>query len=308
MRTFQPHRVLCPVDFSSHSEQALRVAGEIALAFGAEVIVLHAQRFEPPLYFTASQTAALKAQLRRGLRAARKFLEDFAERQLPEGVPRSFEIVEADPAPAILESSEKSAIGLVVMGTHGRTGLTRIRMGSVTETVLKQISIPILTVAPQAALLPAGSRIRRIFCPVDYSDLARIAFRHAVVLSQKLGAELIVAHVLESGAALDQASQALCDWVPADVRQQCSIREVVRQGAPAEQILQEVKRSHADLLVIGAAPRNILGAMLFGSTSERLIRSAPCPVFSVIGKSRKSVTIGRGSDTGEKVISVGTTN
>jgi nucleotide-binding universal stress UspA family protein len=306
MPTFQPRTILCPVDFSSHSERALRVAGELALAFGAQVIVLHAQRLEPPLYFTASQTASLKAQLRRGLRAARSFLEDFTQRQLPEGVTRSFEIVEADPAPAILEFSSRSAIGVVVMGTHGRTGLTKIRLGSVTESVLKQIRLPILTVGPQAVPIPEGARIRRVFCPVDYSDSARIAFRHAVDLSQKLGAELIVVHVLENGGKLDHATQALCEWVPADVRQQCSVKEVVRQGEPAAQILQEVRESHADLLVIVAAPRNVLGAMLFGSTTEKLIRIAPCPVFSIVVKQGIRATATRTSSTREKTAPVET--
>lgn len=302
MQTFQPRHVLCPVDFSSHSELALRVAGEVAGAFGAEVIVLHAQRFEPPLYFTVSQTAALKAQLRRGLRTARAYLEDFARKQLPKGLPRSFDVVEADPVPAILESCKKSAADLIVMATHGRTGLTKIRLGSVAESVLRQISIPILTVGPQVAPFRTGSRIRRIFCPVDYSDLARAALEHAVVLAQRLDAELIVGHVLEASGPLDQANQALCDWVPASVRRQCSIKEVVRQGEPAEQILQEVKKSHADLLLIGAAPRNVLGAMLFGSTTERLIRSAPSPVFSVISKERRSLTQAPTSNVGKRPI------
>jgi nucleotide-binding universal stress UspA family protein len=286
MRTFRPRHILCPVDFSSHSELALRLAGGIAAAFGADVIVLHAQRFEPPLYFTEAQTASLKAQLRRSLRAARSFLEDFAQKQLPNGLPRSVEVVEADPVPAILEFCKKSPADLIVMGTHGRTGLTKIRLGSITESVLQQITIPIITVGPQVTPFPAGGRIRRILSPVDYSDLARAAFEHAVVLSQKLKAELVVTHVVEAGGTLDEARQALCDWVPAGVREQCSFKEVVRQGEPAEQILQELKKSRADLLVIGAAPRNVLGAMLFGSTTEKLIRSAPCPVFSVIGRQR----------------------
>lgn len=262
----------------------MRVAGQVASAFGAEVVALHAQRFEAPLYFTAAQTAALKAQLRRGMRDARSYLQDFAEKQLPSGIRRSFEIVEEDPADAVLDFSRKSAADMVVMATHGRSGLAKIRLGSVTETVLRQINIPILTLGPQLKPFPAGSRVHRILCPVDYSHLARVAFEHAVILSQTLGAELIVVHVLDAGHAVDQAKQSLCDWVPEGVRQQCSIKEVVRHGKPAEQVLQEVKESGADLLVIGAAPRNVLGAMLFGSTTERLIRSAPCPVLSVIGK------------------------
>jgi nucleotide-binding universal stress UspA family protein len=296
METFILRKILCPVDFSSHSELALRTAGEFAAAFDAELIILHAQRFEPPLYFTASQTAALRAQLRRGLRAARKFLEDFAEKQLPAGVSRSYEIIEADPAPAILDAAKKSAAGLIVMGTHGRTGLTKIRLGSVTETVLRQVMIPIATLGPHVAPLPAGRRTHRILCPVDYSELARTAFGYAVTLAQRFGAELVITHVVEDESSVGPASEALCDWVPADIRQQCSINEIIRYGEPAAQILEELKRSGADLLVIGAAPRSALEAALFGSTTEMLIRNAPSPVLSVIRKPKKAVVAVNNAD------------
>lgn len=59
METFEPQKLLCPVDFSQHSELALRMAGDIAAAFNAAVLVLHAQRFEAPLYFRVAQYGAL---------------------------------------------------------------------------------------------------------------------------------------------------------------------------------------------------------------------------------------------------------
>ncbi len=286
MPTFQPKQILCPTDFSEHSAAALRAAGGIAKAFDAKVMVLHAQRLEAPVYFTKAQTQALRAQLRRGARAARDFVSKFATQYLPESVEHSVLLVEQDPVQAILQELKRERAGLLVMGTHGRTGLARIRLGSVTESILRQVTVPVLTVGPHIKPTPALGSLRRVLCPVNYSDLAQVAFEHAAALAVKTGAELVLTHVLESEAHGNEAQdlQELCDWVAPEVRQRCTVREVVKQGSPAEQIVAEAKNSRADVVVVGAHPRSFLGTVLFGSTTELVIRNAPCPVLSVIRK------------------------
>jgi len=289
MAEFDLKRVLCPVDFSAPSAAALRLAGGMAKTFGAELTVLHAQHLEAPVYFTAAQMQALKAQLRRSLRVARASVADFVARYLPEDLPRAIEVVEDDPVAAILRAAKNSKAGLVVMGTHGRTGLAKVRLGSVMESVLRQTNVPILTVGPGIKSVASLGTIRRILCPVNYTSLAKSAFEHARELAERTGAELILIHIAEQstpGQGLDEARRALCDWVAPDVRERCSVKEVVRQGNSAEQIVAEAKSSGADLVVIGAQPRESLGAMLFGSTTEAVIRRAPCPVFSVVRRER----------------------
>jgi nucleotide-binding universal stress UspA family protein len=88
----------------------------------------------------------------------------------------------------------------------------------------------------------------------------------------------------EAGRTLEEIRQLVCDWVPAAVRSRCTVKEVVRQGHAAQQIVAEAKESHADLIVVGAHPRSFLGTILFGSTTEFVIRNATCPVLSVIHK------------------------
>ena len=282
---FKLERILCAVDFSKHSAAALRVSGGLAKAFNAEVIVLHAQRLEAPEYFTVAQIKSLNAQLRRSLRAARQYVDSFTAKNLPAGLEHSTLIVESDPVEAILRTLKASRADLLAMGTHGRRGLARLRLGSVSESVLRQAARPILTVGPGVRQLASLGTFRRVLCPVNFSDLARHSLEYAVAIAEKTGAELIVTHVLEEGAQQPaSARQALCDWIPRDVRERCSVREVVRSGNPAEQTLLEVEQSRADLLVMGAQHRDVLGSLLFGSTTERIIRSAPCPVFSAVVK------------------------
>jgi len=286
MSTFQPRHVLCPTDFSEHSAAALRAAGGVAKAFGARVIVLHAQRIEAPTYFTAAQTKALRAQLRRSARAAWGFVNDFATKYLPADVEHSVLLMEDDPVLAVLRVLKDLRAGLVVIGTHGRTVLARIRLGSVTESVLRQVSVPMLTVGPRIKPTPSVGRFRRLLCPVNYTDLAQAAFEHAVALAEKTRAELVLAHIQEHGAEGETTEPLgqLCDWVSGEVRARCAVKEVVKAGNAAEQIVAEAKASQIDCIVMGAHPRSFLGTTLFGSTTELVIRNAPCPVLSVIRK------------------------
>lgn len=287
MHAFQPKRILCPIDFSDHSAAALRVGSGIARAFQAELIALHAQRLAAPVYFTAAQLAVLQAQLRKSAKAAQAFINEFVRKNVPEDVRHSIRLLEDDAVPAILRLLKESRAGLVVMGTHGRTGLERIRLGSVMESVLRQVSVPVLTVGPRIKAASIPRTFRRILCPVNYGDAARFALEHAVAIAEKTGAELIVAHAVEAAATdnpPEEAREKLCDWIGPAVRSRCVVREVVRHGHAAQELVAEMKDSGADLAVVSARPRKFLEIILFGSTTEFVIRNAPCPVLSVIRK------------------------
>jgi nucleotide-binding universal stress UspA family protein len=282
---FRAKRILCPVDFSPQSAVALKVAGRVAMAFGSEVMVLHAHRLEAPVYFTRAQTQALKAQLRRSAKSGRAYLRDFADQHLPEKVPHSVMLADRDPVSAIQRAIRDWRPGLVVMATHGRTGLTRLRLGSVMESVLRQSTVPVLSVGPGVKAALSFAPIRRILCPVALEDTSQVAFQHAATLAEEAGAELIALHVAKNGAKAEtpgRIREQLCAWVPGDMRNRCSIREVVRTGHPAEQIVAEAKASRADVVVIEARPRRFLDSILFGSTTESVIRNSPSPVLSVI--------------------------
>jgi len=289
MNTFAPQHILCPVDFSDQSAAALRVAGIIAQAFGSEVVVLHVQRLEAPVYFTVAQTQALRGQLRRSARAAKKHASEFAHKHLPELVAHRVMVMEDDPVSAILKTQHEIGADLIAMGTHGRGGLARVRLGSIAESILHQAEVPILTVGPRMKLTPTRDAIRRVLCPVNYRPSSQTALEHATALAARTGAELTVAHIDEAplGKRAQDSLAQLCELIPATVRAHCTVKEVVKQGSAAEQIIDEAEKSHADLLVIGSQPRSFLGAVLLGSTTELVIRSAACPVLSVTGNDLK---------------------
>jgi len=277
-------RVLCPVDFSEISAAALRTAGGLAQALQSELTVLHAQRWEFPLYFTAAQTQELETQLRKSDKAAQEFFEGFVARNIPAGLPRKYRFVEDEPVAAILRAAGEVKADLIVMGTHGRTGWTRFRMGSVLEGVLRQAKVPVLAVGPAAS--PAdGAAVREILCPVDFDPQSKATLELGALLTERTGARLTVLHVLdrppESEGALKTAEERLCEWGRADGTTECSLRHAVRHGNAVQAIVEEARRLGADLLVIGARPRPALTSIMFGSTTEALIRTAPCRVLVV---------------------------
>jgi universal stress protein A len=169
------------------------------------------------------------------------------------------------------------------MGTHGRGGLARVRLGSIAESVLHQAEVPILTVGPRMKLTPTVDALRRVLCPVNYSPSSQTALEHAAALEASTGGELIVAHINEAprGKSAQDSLERLCEWIPATVRAHCAIKEVVKQGSAAEQIVEEAEKSHADMLVIGAQPRSLLGTVFLGSNTDLVIRSAACRVLSI---------------------------
>jgi nucleotide-binding universal stress UspA family protein len=136
--------ILHPTDFSAHSEYAFRLASSLARDYGARLIVLHV--FERPLFIhggvmTAPPEPPPPEEQRHAIR-------EQLQRIKPPDPAVSVEHVleEGDPATGILQVAQERSCDLIVMGSHGRTGLGRLFMGSVAEKVVRKAPCPVLTV------------------------------------------------------------------------------------------------------------------------------------------------------------------
>ena len=132
--------LLVAVDFGDASARAIGVAGAIASHFGGRLVALHAERFDPPPYFTLEQVARLEAERRVAEAAAAAHLLQFALEQT--SYPVSPAIVNETPVDAILHATAN--VDLVVVGTHGRRGPGRWWLGSVAERVVRGTTVPVL--------------------------------------------------------------------------------------------------------------------------------------------------------------------
>lgn len=142
MWTFPPRNILVAVDFGDASSRAVRVAGDLARAFGARISAVHAETFEAPPYFTREQLRVIEQQRRAARRKAVQYLSRIAT-QLA-GMNVEAIVADSPAAPAILEAARDQ--DLIVMGTHGRRGPARWWAGSVAERVAREARIPVLVV------------------------------------------------------------------------------------------------------------------------------------------------------------------
>ena len=175
-----PRTVIAGVDFEDASARALALAGTVAAAFDARLIALHAERFEPPRYFTLEQIERLEAERRTAQTAAADHLARFAAAATSHRV--ESRVVDEPPVDALLNAA--SAADLIVVGTHGRRGPGRWWLGSVAERIVRAATIPVLVT--RAADTPARDVFEHIVLVRHGGDVdqpARACAEHLASIS-----------------------------------------------------------------------------------------------------------------------------
>lgn len=147
-------KILVPVDFNPLAAAALEYAACVAEKSGGTLIVVYADTFEPPVEVMAMHTPALTAAIEESRARTAEELAEYVNEYVDETLPLETEVREALPVPAILGAIAEHEPDLVVMGTHGRGGLTRLLFGSVTEAVLREAKAPVLTINRVDATVP----------------------------------------------------------------------------------------------------------------------------------------------------------
>jgi nucleotide-binding universal stress UspA family protein len=138
-------RILFPTDFSAYGQEALRWATVLARDTGATLIIAHVE--EPPMAYGGGEMYFPSEE------GNREELKQALVKIVPTDakVPFEHKLLVGDPANAIVEAAEQERADLIVIGTHGRTGLTRLLMGSVAEAVVRKAKCPVLTVKHPSA-------------------------------------------------------------------------------------------------------------------------------------------------------------
>jgi nucleotide-binding universal stress UspA family protein len=292
-------RILCPVDFSGHSRVALDYATALARWYDAEVTALHAYA----VAMVPATVGVFPAAGSVGLPLTREEVERDLQRFIQPDRAAGLNVVPAvtvgGPARSILEAADRLPASLIVMGTHGASGVERLMLGSVTEKVLRKAACPVLVVTRDADA-PSGSPVlfRRILCAIDFSPCSNRAMSYALSLAEEAGGALTLLHVLESFAeepltyghidigeyhrhAESLALERLNSLVPRETRSWCRCTPMTRFGKPYQEILAAARDLQAELIVLGVRGRNPVDLALFGSTTNHVVRSADCPVLTV---------------------------
>jgi nucleotide-binding universal stress UspA family protein len=286
--------ILCPIDFSETSRHAVARAAAIARGTGAGVTVLHVAVSRPamdvpPLLLEAGDRARLLEEMSQFVAAAAPDLR------------ADYRVLQAERADtAILATVDDIDPDLLVMGTHGRSGVRHLLLGSVTEKVIRRAPCPMLIVPPAAPGAAADGPVsfRQIVCPVDFSPSSEAAITHAISLAAGAGASLLLLHLVElppvmldlgpspdfAAIAAQTASEAerrLHELVPATAREFCTVESQVVDGRAHGGILRAAAERGADLIVMGVHGRGVFNLLLFGSTTHHVLHEARCPVLIV---------------------------
>jgi nucleotide-binding universal stress UspA family protein len=291
-------RIMCPIDFSDTSRGALKHALAIAKWYESSITALHVIDLpilpEPPILFAEPGIETPTSERRQLLlEKLRGWLEP-ADRA---GVKTEAIVDEGQPATRILDRASTLGTDLIVIGTHGLSGFERFVVGSVAEKVLRKAACPVMTVPP-AAVSDAKVPYARLLCPVDFSEPSLEALRFAFSLAQESDARLTILHVFDWPAddeliveqfeapefkALveSRARVRLEGLVSPEVRVWCRPETKVGYGKPYRHILATAEAEGTDLIVMGVRGRNALDLALLGSTTNHVVRRAPCPVLTL---------------------------
>lgn len=281
--------ILCPVDFSDFSERAYDYAQSLARHYEAKLLVQHVVPLLPldyPYFSFSDSWGELYSNVNA---SAKQRLQELVKSRGWAGVPTDIITGQGSPAREILAFAGMRSVDLIVMGTHGRQGLDRLAMGSVTERVLRNAVCPVLTISKPAHDFVAGAKdqdpvqMHRILFCTDFSEHSERALRYALSLAMEYNAELTLLHVFEKAPGdpdlTPRVIRQLEESVPAEAHDWCTVKTAVRTGKPYYEIAQMAREAPMDLIVMGVRGRNVLDLALFGSTTHRVIQLGPCPVL-----------------------------
>lgn len=294
-------RILLATDFSDCAGRAEEYALFVAQACAAKLDVLHVLEFQPGMDPEYQVNSLYLEELRKD---AANRLEEFVRRAAQQGVTATRREVLGIPSQCINEAARESEADLVVLGTHGRTGLEHILLGSTAERVVKGAPCPVLTVrlprdrdrGPAAAGGTAPPRVRNVLVPVDFSDCSLEAWAYAVQVAKQFDAAVTLLHVMEPVSygldftlshARDERKMRerletrLFDLVASLKDLSLTGRHVLRGGAPADSILECAGKDGCDLIVMGTHGRRGMSHFVSGSVAEAVLRRASCPVLTV---------------------------
>ena len=287
--------IVCPVDYSDCSKRALRYAGALAEHFGARLVVMHVFDSMLAAASVVHQYDLLGADEQEQLRA---FVEGHVPDSVRQGRRLERVLTIGSPSAEILSQVTSRAADLLIMGTHGLSGVRKIVFGSTLQAVLVKVRIPVLAVphldrgeaAVDAPLISSGA----VLAPVDFSAESRAAATAAAGLARAFGLKLSLLHVIDSPKAGVgwQHGAVPGDRVPAlnpsvsmsdlaeSLGPHLDVHAWIEHGEPAEEIARHAREKQSALIVMSLGSSAMYGRAP-GSIAYKVLCLAPVPVFAL---------------------------
>lgn len=290
--------VLAPTDFSPASHKALRYAAALATRSGATLHIVHVSEID----YAIPGPALLAQDPFTSDTENGRALKQQVEAQIGSCLSPIFHGRTGRAFDQICRSARELKADLVVMATHGRTGLKRFVLGSNAERVVQHSSAPVLIVREsEREFLSDGQQLQvnTILIPTDFSDSAREALNYALHFARRFGSRLVLFHSFNvpQFVATDQYGPHRFGCEPEELQAAAEgqMRELVdrvdfggvqfetliQPGRAAEAICAYAERQKIDLIITSTHGRTGLMHVLIGSVAEHIVRYARCPVLVV---------------------------
>ena len=285
-------RILVPLDGSKLAEQVFPHVAELAKAFGSEVVLVAVCEPEEKDYghacrlYINNEAKQLSGAMEKGLAVTIKA-----------------EVLVGKPAKQILDYVEENDIDLIIISSHGRSGLTPRSLGSTVNKLLHRASVPLIIVRAEEILLESAKSelLKRILIPLDGTEENAVILPYVVELTRKLDSEVILIQVIEPGhhvhtiMGLDyipfkdrdmdsmntKARKYLNEVSEQFVATKATIRSEVRVGDPAKEILKCASETDSRLIALASHMHSGIEAWFYGSVTHKILHAGSQSILLV---------------------------
>lgn len=293
--------VLFATDFSATSEAALPYAVAICRRFGSTLHTVHVLSDASLMMMTGGVDYVSMGTIYEDAQAeAKDRLDQLSGRT--EGIPHRNYVRHGQVWKSLVSIIHENEVDLVVVGTHGRTGLGKLLLGSVAEDILRHSPCPVLTVGPKVSgraklrdvssrgrdLAPPELDLRQILFATNFARNSALAAQDAAALALEFHARLILMHVIEDYARLgsepgpiEDSRHRLQELIPKNVQLQYNPELMLEFGRAPERILKIACEREADMIILGARTPEMGTTHLPWSAAHHVIAQAHCPVLTI---------------------------
>lgn len=280
--------ILIGIDNSSSSDVALLEASSWVKKHGGKIILVHA------VYFDTEEFGNAPEQMEKRLKAGEEVCIQAKDMITSEfGIEVQSLVCEGDISSVIIDIAEEKKADIIVLGTYGRKGLSRLLMGSVTAHVIANSHTDVLVVKKQSK--EYTGIYRSILIPFDASESSKKALNRACQLAKIDNSETTVLYVIPcyeemieflrtdsvKKSLMSEAQRILDEAKNISAIKNVSVTTEIAEGHASEEIIKTVDRLKNDLIVMGSYGWRGFDKAIIGSTVERTILKASCPVLVV---------------------------
>ena len=280
------NRILYATDFSEASLAALPLVSTIARRYGSHVFVANVWT---PLPYTMVSPEAAGALQNKDERETRSKVQQLLNTKELAGLSATAILKSGAPSQELTRLVREKNIDLAILGTHGRTGLKHLLMGSVAEELFRNLPCPVLTVGPNVSKRSLEeSQVRHILFPTDLSDESRSVFPYLVSLASEYEASLTLLHILPVETATNPDARSLAEPLRQEMKSifsshidaRCPAEFIVDFGDTAERILAHAQTGNADLIGMGVRQAGEITTHFRNTVAYRVVLQAHCPVLT----------------------------